>query len=74
MMMSIFTTQSQASCTNFTARKIRLGITMNAKVKELGLSEHAHFTNSAGLYDDGNHCTVADMAMIPLPPLECWAP
>ncbi len=37
---------------------------MNAKVRELGLSEHAHFTNSAGLYDDGNHCTVADMAMI----------
>ena len=33
MMMSIFTTQSHASCTNFTARKIRLGITINAKAK-----------------------------------------
>ena len=37
---------------------------MNAKVRELGLSEHAHFTNSAGLYDDGNHCTLTDMALI----------
>ena len=37
---------------------------MNAKLKELGLSATAHFTNCIGLYDEDHHCTVYDMAMI----------
>lgn len=37
---------------------------MNEKLKELGLSETAHFTNCVGLYDENHHCTVYDMAMI----------
>lgn len=37
---------------------------MNKKAEELGLSETAHFTNCAGLYDENHHCTVYDMAMI----------
>ena len=37
---------------------------MNDKVKELGLSETAHFTNCVGLYDEAHQCTVYDMAMI----------
>uniref|UniRef100_UPI003FEE4E45 D-alanyl-D-alanine carboxypeptidase family protein n=1 Tax=Candidatus Ventrimonas sp. TaxID=3048889 RepID=UPI003FEE4E45 len=37
---------------------------MNQKAEELGLSETAHFTNCAGLYDENHHCTVYDMAMI----------
>ena len=37
---------------------------MNGKLKDLGLSETAHFTNSAGLYDEDHYCTVNDMAVI----------
>lgn len=37
---------------------------MNRKAEELGLSDTAHFTNCAGLYDENHHCTVYDMAMI----------
>ncbi|MCH1983028.1 serine hydrolase [Ruminococcus sp. OA3] len=37
---------------------------MNEKLKELGLSKTAHFTNSAGLYDEDHYCTVYDMALI----------
>ncbi len=37
---------------------------MNDKVKELGLSDTAHFTNCVGFYDEENHCTMKDMAMI----------
>ena len=37
---------------------------MNAKVEELGRSSTAHFTNPIGLFDEENHCTVTDMAMI----------
>ncbi len=37
---------------------------MNAKMKELGCSENAHFTNSIGLYDENHHCTTYDMARI----------
>ena len=37
---------------------------MNAKVKELGRDKTAHFTNAVGIYDEGLHCTVIDMAMI----------
>lgn len=37
---------------------------MNAKVKELGLSQTAHFDNCTGIYSETNKCTVGDMAMI----------
>lgn len=37
---------------------------MNEKLKELGLSSTAHFTNCVGLYDENHYCTVTDMAMI----------
>ncbi len=37
---------------------------MNDKVEELGLSDTAHFQNPIGIYDENNHCTVKDMAMI----------
>ena len=37
---------------------------MNEKVKELGLSESAHFTNCVGLYDENLYCSVYDMAVI----------
>lgn len=37
---------------------------MNQKVRELGLSDTAHFANVIGIYDEQNHCTVTDMAMI----------
>ena len=37
---------------------------MNEKVAELGLSDTAHFSNCVGIYDEENHCTVTDMAMI----------
>lgn len=37
---------------------------MNEKAEELGISDTAHFTNCAGLYDKNHHCTVYDMAMI----------
>lgn len=37
---------------------------MNEKLKELGLSDSAHFTNCVGLYDENHYCTVYDIAMI----------
>lgn len=37
---------------------------MNDKLKVLGLSKTAHFTNCIGLYDKNHHCTVRDMAVI----------
>lgn len=37
---------------------------MNEKLKELGLSETAHFTNCVGIYDQDHYCTAYDMAMI----------
>lgn len=37
---------------------------MNEKVRELGLSDTAHFTNCVGIYDKEHYCTVYDMAMI----------
>ena len=37
---------------------------MNDKLKELGLSDTAHFTNCVGIYDDNHYCTLSDMAMI----------
>ena len=35
---------------------------MNEKLKELGLSDTAHFTNCVGLYDENHYCTVYDIA------------
>lgn len=37
---------------------------MNEKLKELGLSDTAHFTNCVGIYDEEHYCTLYDMAMI----------
>lgn len=37
---------------------------MNEKLKELGLSETAHFTNCVGIYNENHYCTVYDMAVI----------
>lgn len=37
---------------------------MNEKLKELGLSETAHFTNCVGVYDENHYCTAYDMAII----------
>ena len=37
---------------------------MNNKVKEMGLSDEANFTNVTGMHDENEHCTVTDMAMI----------
>lgn len=37
---------------------------MNEKLKKMGLSDTAHFTNCVGLYDEEHYCTVYDMAMI----------
>lgn len=37
---------------------------MNDKLKGLGLSDTAHFTNCIGLYDENHYCTLDDMAMI----------
>lgn len=37
---------------------------MNEKLKELGISDSAHFTNCVGIYDDNHYCTVYDMAVI----------
>lgn len=37
---------------------------MNEKLKELGLSKTAHFTNCVGIYDEDHYCSVYDMAMI----------
>lgn len=37
---------------------------MNEKLKELGLSDTAHFTNCVGVYDEEHYCSAYDMAMI----------
>ena len=37
---------------------------MNAKCRELGLSEGAHFTNTSGLFHENHTCTLRDMAAI----------
>ena len=37
---------------------------MNNKIKEMGLSDGAHFTNVTGMHEEDEHCTVTDMAMI----------
>ncbi|WP_051226401.1 D-alanyl-D-alanine carboxypeptidase family protein [Butyrivibrio sp. MC2013] len=37
---------------------------MNDKLRDMGLSGSAHFTNCVGLYDDEHYCTAYDMAMI----------
>lgn len=37
---------------------------MNDKLDELGLSDTAHFTNVAGIYNEQHYCSVADMAII----------
>ena len=37
---------------------------MNDKLKELGLSDTAHFTNCIGIYNVDHYCTLLDMAMI----------
>ena len=37
---------------------------MNEKLRELGISDTAHFTNCIGLYDEDHYCTVLDMAVI----------
>ncbi len=37
---------------------------MNAKLKELGLSETTHFTNCVGVYEEDHYSTVYDIAMI----------
>ena len=37
---------------------------MNDKLKELGLSDTAHFTNCIGIYNEDHYCTLTDMAMI----------
>lgn len=37
---------------------------MNERLKELGLSQTAHFTNCVGIYDEEHYCTLYDMAMI----------
>lgn len=37
---------------------------MNEKLRQLQLSDTAHFTNCVGLYDEDHYCTVYDIAMI----------
>lgn len=37
---------------------------MNEKVKQLGLSDSAHFTNCVGIYEKDLYCTAYDMAVI----------
>lgn len=37
---------------------------MNEKLKELGLSGTAHFTNCVGVYDEEHYCSAYDIAMI----------
>lgn len=37
---------------------------MNDKIKELGLSNTAHFTNCIGIYDKNHYCTVYDMGIM----------
>lgn len=39
-------------------------VLMNEKLKELGISDTARFTNCVGLYDQDHTCTVGDMATI----------
>lgn len=39
-------------------------VMMNDKLKELGLSETAHFTNCVGVYDKNHYCSTYDMAII----------
>ncbi len=48
---------------------------MNEKLKELGLSDTAHFTNCVGVYDEDHYCSAYDMAMILEAALDnelCW--
>lgn len=37
---------------------------MNDKIRDLGLSETAHFTNCVGVYDKNHYCSTYDMAII----------
>ena len=37
---------------------------MNKKIKKLGLSDTAHFTNCVGIYDEDHYCTLLDMAIM----------
>ena len=37
---------------------------MNKKLKELGISDTAHFTNAVGDFDEDHYCTCLDMATI----------
>lgn len=37
---------------------------MNDRLKELGLSKTAHFTNCVGVFDENHYCTAYDIAMI----------
>lgn len=37
---------------------------MNQKLKDLGLSDSAHFTNCVGLYNENHYCSIYDMAVI----------
>lgn len=37
---------------------------MNKKLKELGISDTAHFTNVVGAFDDDHYCSALDMATI----------
>ena len=37
---------------------------MNQKLKDLGLSGSAHFTNCVGLYNENHYCSIYDMAVI----------
>ena len=37
---------------------------MNKKLKELGISDTAHFTNVVGAFDEDHYCTALDMATI----------
>lgn len=37
---------------------------MNERLKELGLSKTAHFTNCVGVFDKNHYCTAYDIAMI----------
>ena len=37
---------------------------MNEKLRQLGLSSSAHFTNPVGLFDEDHYCTIYDMAII----------
>ncbi len=37
---------------------------MNERLKELGLSKTAHFTNCVGVFDENHYCTAYDIGMI----------